>query len=308
MKKLFAFILSASMLFALSACGETGDKTPVTTTETLQTSTLTQNSRLSPTESDFERLESVVYGITRSSSHNLLDFGGYFDDYKNDNEFAQLVRNISSPEVYKNAYVHNSLSDRALAEAMYMIWNQKSWGIDSFIDADVEQELYSSYDEDGNPCELPADPMNMFTESFGYIKLNADDVDWILKNVLNVTPDRSKTDDDFDKSGYHGVFNYYYCDGYYYYEVEEGGGGGYGYKVIDCSEQQDGSYIVKLSGYNEVAGMNEMTEELDEDYVYDILEASATLKEIDGKRVWTVSQLRVSEYVVNVDNLDRVEE
>jgi hypothetical protein len=184
-----------------------------------------------------------------------------------------------------------------------MIFNTGSMGLSHHLDIPVEEEVfhrYRDYDKTGETCAFPPDPENMFTDDFGYLKINADHVDFILKNVLCIEPDRTKTDEDFDRSRYYGIFNYYYCDGYYYYQYDEGGGGYYLSDTVDYIQQADGSYIVKLSSYNEIDVIDPHTGEPDEDYVYTIFEVSAALKEIDGKRIWSVSYIKPAEYVLNV--------
>ena len=47
-----------------------------------------------------------------------------------------------------------------------------------------------------------------------------------------------------------------------------------------------------------------LNEVVNENYVYTIYETSAALKEIDGKKIWSVSYLKPAEYVVYVDTLE----
>lgn len=297
MKKLTAIILAIAMLFAFVACSNNKNTETTSEKETTAMQEAAEIEFLEATDKDFGYLSDIVLGILRSTPNNRPVFG----EYDSEAEIAELVRN-SSPEDYKDKYFYNSSSENALGDAMYMIWNQKSMGFHYFTDIEVGCESfdrYSDYDETGETREFAADPKGMFTDDFGYVKLNADQVDFILKNILCVEPDRTKTDDDFDTSEYYGVFDYYYNDGFYYYQLEEGGGGGKAPEIMDYKVQPDGGYIVKLSSYNEVDTTDPFTGELDEDYVYLIYEVSASLKEIDGKRIWSVSYVKPIEYVLN---------
>ncbi len=306
MKKFTAVILSLAMLLAFAACGEKQDVGNETTAEA-KTETITNeptnaidvNGNLTATEADLDVLADVALGISNSvpvydpvfPNNELM---GY--------EYVELVRKTTR-EDYENAYFYNSTSENALGDAMYMIFNTSTMGLYNFLedmDIEVEKEVFSKYHNNG---ELVPDPLNQYADSFGYLKLNADDIDFILRNVLCVEPDRTKTDEDFDSSRYLTLFNYYYYDGYYYYEFDEGGGGGPRFKFIDCVQQPDGSYIVKYTDYDESFAIDHMTNDIDENYVYTIYEASAALKEIDGKKIWSVSYLKPAEYVVYVDTL-----
>lgn len=314
MKKFTAAILAFAILFAFAACAEKQNTEPETTakaetTAQANTETVTQeptnavnvNGNLTATEADFDTLAEITLGIVRCGANINPVFPG--NDLMG-NEYVELVRN-TTPEDYENAYYYNSTSESALGDAMYMIFNTSAMGFTNFLDGldiEVEKEVFSVY---YNSDKYTPDPLNQYTDSFGYIRYNADSIDFVLRNVLCVEPDRTKTDDDFDSPGYTTLFNYYYYDGYYYYEYDEGGGGGPGHNVIDYTLQPDGSYIVKLSDYNESDTIDYSTvdESIDENYVYTIYEASAALKEIDGKKIWSVSYLKPAEYVVYVDTL-----
>ncbi|MGN0573022.1 MAG: hypothetical protein ACI4IX_03690, partial [Acutalibacteraceae bacterium] len=220
-----------------------------------------QTENLKATDEDFEDLVNTIRGVWLSSLSKSTD--NMFNEEK---------------------YLFDSTSDSALPDAMYMIQNQ---GVCLFNNLPYEKAK-----RDSNENKEATDPLNKFN-GVTYRKLDANQVDWILENVLCVTPDRTKTDDDFDTSKYYGIFNYYYYDGYYYYAVEDGGGGGNYPEIIDYSEQPDGSYIVKFSTEDKGDSLYK--------YDYDILEASVALKDVDGERVWAVSYLKVLEHI-DVEN------
>lgn len=267
MKKLTAVILAISMLFAFTACGEIETDTTQTTAQPVETTVAyVEPENLTASDEDFDKLISIVRGIWLSSPQK-----------------------ISEDLTDGNVYFYNRSSDTALADAMYMLENQGVSFLgyaDETYDLNVECQGFWSYDrETEEPLTIPADPMNEFGDS-EYIRIDADAVDWILENILGVTPDRTKTDDDFETSKYYGVFNYYYFDGCYYYEVEEGGGGGMFPAIADCIENEDGSYVVTFSTYEEGS-----------DDGYFVMEASAALREVDGKKVWSVSYLKIIDTV-----------
>ena len=270
--RIISLLLSAIMLCSFAACGKQGTETSETTAKPEETTaeSSVQSENLKATDEDFEDLVITIRGVWLSSLSKSTD--DVFNEEK---------------------YLFDSTSDSALPDAMHMIQNSgvsfyfSSKDVDDYSD----QDYYYTYNyKDGKESEFPIDPLNQFNGG-SYCRLDANQVDWILKNVLCVTPDRTKTDDDFDTSKYHGIFNYYYYDGYYYYAIEDGGGGGNFPEIIDYSEQPDGSYIVKFSTMDKAYP----------EYDYDILEASVALKDVDGERVWAVSYLKVLEHI-DVEN------
>ncbi len=272
--RIISFLLAAITLCSFAACGKQGTETSETTAKPEETTAeaYVQSENLEATDEDFENLSGTIGGVWLSSPVK------YTDDSQSDHL------------VFEKEYLFDSTSDSALPDAMYMIQNEGIcfYSSPKGVEDGSDRENYSIYNyQDGKESEFPIDPLNQFNGG-SYCKLDADRVDWILENKLCVTPDRTKTDDDFDTSKYHGIFDYYYYDGYYYYATQEGGGGGYTPEIIDYSEQADGSYIVKFS-----------TEDKTSFYTddYEILEASVALKDVDGERVWAVSYLKVIDYI-----------
>ena len=220
----------------------------------------------------FRELTNLVAGIWLSTPISHYPMHGGDEYYQEPGE-----------ETFRENIVHyDSSSEDALAYAMFMIYNT---GVNLSIHFDMieDDEYYILYDE-----ELPADPLGQFelTPGEGYVKLNADQVDWVLINCLNVTPDRTKTDDDFDIE-YYGLFDYYYYDGYYYYDAREGGGGGYLGEPIDYVKNEDGSYTLKYSTIDEVYPEDD----------YNIMEVNAFIHEVDGEEIWCVNYVKDIEYI-----------
>ncbi len=294
MKKAVAIILAFSMIFVFAACGKNAEPEALPNATTAATDESAASEFLEASEEDFECLREIVLGILRSTPNNNVCFG----EYESYDEYVELMRN-SSPEDFENKYFYNSQSESALAEAMYMMWNEMSMGFFHFTDVEVDYDVitrYDEYEETGETCKMQPDPKGLFTDDFGYVKLNADQIDFILKNILCVEPDRTKTDDDFDTTGFNVLFDYYYSDGFYYYQYEEGGGGRLAPHIVDFSRQADGSYIIKLSSYDEDEMASHFENGYSEEYFYEVDEVSAALKEVDGKKVWSVSYLKPYEF------------
>lgn len=222
-------------------------------------------------EVDFEALGCLVEAvwITTPASHYPYDEDA---DY-------------SEEDFIDNIVYYDSSSDDALAYAMFMIMNE---GISFARYNNLVTDITACYDN-GSDEEIPADPLGQFEilPGEGYWKINADQVDWVLINHLNVTPDREKTDDDFDIE-HHGVFDYYYYDGYYYYDlVEGGGGGGYPPTLIDYVVNEDESYTVTYSSIDEIYPGDE----------YNIMEVNAFIREVDGEEIWCINYFKDIEYI-----------
>ena len=104
-------------------------------------------------------------------------------------------------------------------------------------------------------------------ENTGYLKLPANDIDWIAKNIFNV-----EINHDINSS------YYYYEDNFYYME---GGFGGAGWHIVEIDESKqldDGKYNITFIVYSMWAD-----ELIDTEKKYCI----ADLKMIDGKKYWT---------------------
>lgn len=256
MKKFIAILLCFTTAFSLAACGSKPDAEPSVPTEAVAEST----------------------GEVTQTAANPEYIQATFEDIQ---DLVDLSVSILFNCPHSDDFGYDSSSGTAPADAMYIIQNN-SGGL-YYENIVLRSEGFNRYED-----TYPADPLKKFVDSFGYYKVNADDADWILENVLCIKPDRTKTSDDFDKTAkdYYGCFNYYYYDGYYYYEYEEGGGGWGPMSLTDCSRQPDGSYLIKMSTiYSE-----RIESELERGkYEYSDYVTSAALKYVDGQKVWSVS-------------------
>ena len=107
-----------------------------------------------------------------------------------------------------------------------------------------------------------------------YYRYPAEKLDWIMKNIFNITPTHS---DGFisDKN--------YYEDGYYYLESVDGLGGPYDvFYVEDYIKLDDGKYKAVVS-----------CRDVFEEEEYAKAEFVIGLKEIDGKREWVFYKINV---------------
>lgn len=267
-RKITASFLVFVLTFILVSCTKADREETVTTgrfeqefSETVTERMETKN--LTATDSDFVALTETVRGVWLSSSNTCEE----------------------------GVFLYNKSFDSALDDAMQMIFNE-GVGFFSFAEEiyniSLEPEKFSFYDDNGKPVATPEDPLGMFYPgmpgSFGYLKFEAEKIDWMLENIFSVEPDKNYINEHMGR---------YYFDGYYYFRLDEGGGGGYTLILLDYEEQSDGSYLVTFSTHEE--GYEFETE-------YSILEASAVLREVDGKRIWQISYLKVNEVIQVTEN------
>lgn len=81
---------------------------------------------------------------------------------------------------------------------------------------------------------------NGMEQEFAYYDLNADNADWIIKNVFGLTPDRSQSTD-----------NYFYSDNHLYRSFEIGGGIGNEYNLKSVKELKNNEYGFTFDAYDE---------------------------------------------------------
>lgn len=143
--------------------------------------------------------------------------------------------------------------------------------------SDYLQTLYGIYfNETDVTYSLDSDPLGYWTD-MGYMSIPADNFDWIMKNVLNVTPDRNNP-----PTGY-------YHEGYFYCVTPGGFGSGLFSEDFDFQPMEDGKFRVTVTVFDEYAESDP--------YFYSSYEAQ--LKEVDGKRVWSVYNFDIDDESVN---------
>lgn len=131
-------------------------------------------------------------------------------------------------------------------------------------------ENYDSYDWiDYNDTPDPLKKFSSYEKA--YYKTPADKIDWIVKNVFNRSPEKLNKD------------NIYYYNGYYYTEALVGIGGGYEtWEIQSKTQQSDGKYSVQLR----------LHDNMDDVYTNDYITVTATLKETDGIRHWSLYTIK----------------
>ena len=298
MKRIIAFslVLMTVFTFVISGCSKTD-------TENVETTTIVQNNQAETTavaqenqeETTLTQKDQVETTISWDEAAVLRaqKLVATKEDFEVLEWSAKMIMCTSSGRGY------DSSSDTAFMDAMYMIYNTGVKLVSEINGRQFEIEHFGNYDEDAGKFVFEPDPLNKFEDIediAGYVKIDADDVDWILENVLCVTPDRTKTSDDFDYSSYPNAEEYYYYDGYYYYSAREGGGGADNFHTIGYQYNRDGSYTVRFTTFN-----SDSEDEYDVEngmyYGYSLFEANASLTDVDGERVWAMSYVKAIEHI-----------
>ncbi len=153
---------------------------------------------------------------------------------------------------------------------------------------DTAEEIYDDSDKKADPQKkLYRYDVNEEKDKYSYFKLKGNDIDWISKNIYNIEPNHSI---DMDTLYYdNGNFYILASDGYVYYDD--------GY-TISCKNEK---YTVDIMNYKHYKnGRYYITVE----YSYNSDERSinymeAALKNIDGRRQWTI--YKNSAYQFNFD-------
>ncbi len=204
--------------------------------------------RLVATNSDFEKLEDMLEEL-------------YFI---HDEEFD------SSTTKFENVF------------CPFITQGYGSWGYEYFFGEDGE-ELYYTY----NGTTAKPDPKDRLyfeyndIKDYYYYKLDADNVDWISRNIYNVEPDHS-----MDIGGDMGM---YYYNGYYYIKSGDAGYIGHSADITDYKVLSDGKYYVTVY-YN-------VGEGYEQNYNYMVVD----LKNIDGKNQWSFYKNSISPFEYEVE-------
>lgn len=150
-------------------------------------------------------------------------------------------------------------SDTAVNDAYYVVMDRMG--------------PYSLFFTD-DPYVYEKDPKGEFPFEYHY-KYPETSVDWIIKNVYNVTPDHN-----LYVSNGSFVYMYYY-EGYYYMcPVEKGFVRDYP-EVIETKVNGDGICEIRLQAW--------MFDQ------YEYIDVVAEFKEVDGKRIWSIHKITVTQ-------------
>lgn len=121
------------------------------------------------------------------------------------------------------------------------------------------------------------DPLHRINGICGYSKIEASKIDWVLKNVFNVTPDHSMDSSKLKKEE-NDWFDFYYYNGYYYICGSQGGDAYPTLKIASSEQISDGSYKITVNVVNTYEG-NKIEKRLT---------FKTALRKVDGNKVWTI--------------------
>lgn len=156
------------------------------------------------------------------------------------------------------------------------------YGYEYFFGENGEEVNYTFNGEVAKP-----DPKNRLymeydnNKDYSYYKLDADNVDWIAKNIFNVEPNRNMDINNTDT-----YMNGYYYNGYYYTGAGDGGYIGHTAEVLDYKKFDNGKYYVTIQ-------YNMSYDELNENYML------VGLKNINGKKYWSVYKNSINPFNYN---------
>lgn len=223
------------------------DSEQTTTTEPTESNSATPPEFLEATNADFNKLVETLenmdaFGIPIVYSHNSSDAYQKL--------LTKLLEPISATTFYK--YIYNK-------EAEYVEATEGSF--------------------QATPGQL--DPMKKYGEYYRYGKVSADEIDWIIRNIFNVTPNRAKATITPDDNFSNAARNIYFYEDYYYFDCGDGGDCA-SYPVIKTKRADENNvYTVEFDLFY---GMK------DDSYAdtYDgSYKAVCALKEIGGRKYWT---------------------
>ena len=117
------------------------------------------------------------------------------------------------------------------------------------------------------------DPLNKFGDYGEYAKVPADNMDWLIKNIFNVEPDRSADIYSFNGSS---LMPLYYYNGFYYFAFSYGDGPFPTLSIVNITADEDNIYTVELKGV-----FNDLGETYAKNYT-----VVCRLSNINGKRQW----------------------
>lgn len=116
------------------------------------------------------------------------------------------------------------------------------------------------------------DPLNKYGNNYRYGKVSADEIDWIIKNIFNVSPDRLNATIMNDENCV-----VYYFENHYYFSCGDGGDVGVHSVIKDKQVNENNVYTIE---YDLISNGDNSTCE----GTYEIV---CELKYIDGNRQWS---------------------
>ena len=192
------------------------ENTTVSETEKVTEETTESTTEESTREASTEEVKPDVTDSEKESLRKTLSYIGSMYDFDSfsssqNNAYEKILRGVISPSGV--SYIYNLYYGRT---AEYFETEK-----DSFADEDPGKR----------------DPLDKFGTYYRYGRVNADNVDSIIKDVFGVNPDRSKAE-----IKENGVTVIYYTDGFYYFACEEGGSVGVTAKILSLDKNSDETF------------------------------------------------------------------
>lgn len=143
----------------------------------------------------------------------------------------------------------------------------------------MTENIYTKfYDEDTFEKRTGKDPNGKLdSKYYEYCIYPAENIDWIMLNVFNITPDRSIRSDVF-----------YYLNGYYYIGIEAMGYDNRDLKVIDVVENADGTYTIRIRCDITIMGDEEPSETK---YFF----VTVALRAFEGRKYWSFYKMKLTD-------------
>lgn len=177
-----------------------------------------------------------------------------FNKFLHDTAFDQVNYNRESESAYEQAY---SFICGNWGSSVYYHF---------FEDEGIEQFSANGQTDEGEQIFDKPDPLGKLNKSHIYNKYPADKIDWIVKNIFRLEPNRKYIDDSC----------YYYGD-YFYSETGQGGDALPEFHT-KYERLSDGRYRAEARGDSVSYGY------------FGSITAVVGLKEVDGRRVWEISE------------------
>ena len=209
------------------------------------------------------------YNSKQSSNNNLV---------ANDNDFNELVSLLKNIDFCGYPFEYSSSSSDAYINILSELLGPYT-GVPLYRHIYGKEETYVNA-PDGLLAHLPEskrDPQNCFGEGYRYGKISADEIDWIIKNVFNVEPDRNKATVQGGEN-----CSVYYFDNYYYFSCGDGGDVVVYPVITNKKVNSDNSYDIE---YDLISSADNTTREGS----YKVV---CKLKNINNKRQWTLISIK----------------
>lgn len=221
--------------------------------------------------------KAVIEKTTKNQNNNgyLTATDSDFSDFKNmadtliafrDGMTLGMSYNSSSSGAYKYAIM-----------STFNIWgNMFDYCSDKYGWSGARQNFnYSGYDNNNMPIYSTPDPLKKI-RSYHYAKIDGAKIDWVLKNVFNVSPNHNMDSTKLSLNDHEQWYEYYYYNGYYYFGYGDGGDAAPTFSITSKEQLSDGSYKIKAkaSNYEGSSAGN---------YTF-----KTALRKVDGNKVWTI--------------------